>query len=141
MVGTSPSRRTPSRSSTGWYRTGDVGTVDAAGWVSITDRVKEMIKVNGFQVAPAEVEGVLLEPSGGDRLRRLRVPDPRFGEAVVGAVVLSASAEVGADELRELVAGQLASYKCVKHVLFLDQIPRLPSGKVLQARAQVWPRG
>jgi long-chain acyl-CoA synthetase len=60
------------------------------------------------------------------------VPDPRTGEAVVGAVVLAAGAEVGAHELRALVAGQLASYKRVQQVRFLDTIPRLPSGKVLR---------
>jgi acyl-CoA synthetase (AMP-forming)/AMP-acid ligase II len=132
MVGYLPESANAESIVDGWYRTGDVGTVDAAGWVSITDRVKEMIKVNGFQVAPAEVEGVLLSHPAVIDCAVFGVPDPRTGEAVVGAVVLAAGAEVGAHELRELVAGQLASYKRLQHVRFLDQIPRLPSGKVLR---------
>jgi acyl-CoA synthetase (AMP-forming)/AMP-acid ligase II len=132
MVGYLPETANAESIVDGWYRTGDVGTVDAAGWVSITDRVKEMIKVNGFQVAPAEVEGVLLSHPAVIDCAVFGVPDPRTGEAVVGAVVLSAGAEVGAHELCDLVAGQLASYKRMQRVLFLDQIPRLPSGKVLR---------
>ena len=116
----------------GWYATGDVGTVDAGGWITITDRVKEMIKVNGFQVAPAEVEGVLLGHAAVADCAVYGVPDARTGEAVVAAVVLREGAAADADALRALVAETLASYKRVAEVVFVDQIPRLPSGKVLR---------
>jgi acyl-CoA synthetase (AMP-forming)/AMP-acid ligase II len=116
----------------GWYATGDVGTVDAGGWITITDRVKEMIKVNGFQVAPAEVEGVLLGHAAVADCAVYGVPDERTGEAVVAAVVLRDGAAADADALRALVAETLASYKRVAEVVFVDQIPRLPSGKVLR---------
>ena len=121
----------------GWYATGDVGSVDAHGWVTITDRVKEMIKVNGFQVAPAEVEGVLLGHDDVVDCAVFGVPDDRTGEAVVAAVVLSIgrdrrSRPALADELRELVAMNLAGYKRVSEVVVVEQIPRLPSGKVLR---------
>ena len=116
----------------GWYRTGDVGTVDADGWVTITDRVKEMVKVNGFQVAPAEVEGVLLAHPDVVDCAVFGVPDERTGEAVVAAVVLADGSSATADDLRALVADRLASYKRVHEVLVLATIPRLPSGKVLR---------
>ncbi len=92
----------------GWYATGDVGTVDADGWVTITDRVKEMIKVNGFQVAPAEVEGVLLGHSAVVDCAVFGVPDAedrRSDRRRRRAV--DARHRVGAappTELRELVA-------------------------------------
>ena len=114
----------------GWYATGDVGTVDVDGWLTITDRVKEMIKVNGFQVAPAEVEGVLLGHAAVTDCAVFGVPDERTGERVVAAVVVRAA--TNAEELRALVADTLASYKRVAEVVFVDQIPRLPSGKVLR---------
>lgn len=132
MVGYLPEQADADAIVEGWYRTGDVGSVDADGWVTITDRVKEMIKVNGFQVAPAEVEGVLLGHPAVVDCAVFGVPDTRTGEAVVAAVVASSGAVLSADDVRGLVAGRLASYKRVDQVVFLDQIPRLPSGKVLR---------
>ncbi|MCU1365787.1 MAG: AMP-dependent synthetase and ligase [Ilumatobacteraceae bacterium] len=120
----------------GWYRTGDVGAVDAGGWVTITDRVKEMIKVNGFQVAPAEIEGVLLGHPDVVDCAVFGVPHAATGEAVVAAVVRAPGSRVDADALREIVAANLAAYKRVSEVQFLDQIPRLPSGKVLRRELQ-----
>ena len=122
----------------GWYRTGDVGRIDADGWVMITDRVKEMIKVNGFQVAPAELESVLLLHPGVIDCAVFGVAHPRSGEAPVAAVVLGVGATLTRSDLVELVAGRLASYKRLEDVIFVDQIPRLPSGKVLrrQLRAE-----
>jgi long-chain acyl-CoA synthetase len=116
----------------GWYRTGDVGIIDAGGWVTITDRVKEMIKVNGFQVAPAEVESVLLGHPDVVDCAVFGVPDPTTGEAVVAAVVLRRAAAATTGDLSELVAATLASYKRVAEVVFVEHIPRLPSGKVLR---------
>ena len=116
----------------GWYRTGDVGTVDVDGWVTITDRVKEMIKVNGFQVAPAEVESLLIAHPGVIDCAVFGVPDPRTGEAVVAAVVLADQGGVEIDDLVAAVGSELASYKRIADIVVLDQIPRLPSGKVLR---------
>ena len=118
--------------SDGWYRTGDVGWLEPEGWVHLTDRSKEMIKVNGFQVAPAEVEGVLLGHPGIVDCAVFGVPHPRTGEAVVAAVVRSADTDASADDLRRLVADRLASYKRLAEVVVVEKIPRLPSGKVLR---------
>jgi long-chain acyl-CoA synthetase len=130
MSGYLPAEETPHAFRDGWYRTGDVGYVDAEGWVRLTDRSKEMIKVRGFPVAPAEVEGVLHgHPSIVD-CAVFGVPDAADGEAVIASV--TATAPVEATELIELVGDRLASYKKPREVLFVSEIPRLPSGKVLR---------
>ncbi|MBV9638109.1 MAG: AMP-binding protein [Mycobacteriaceae bacterium] len=130
MAGYLPAEATADAVCDGWYRTGDVGCVDGEGWLRITDRCKEMIKVRGFQVAPAEIEAALHEHPGVEDCAVFGVPDCADGEAVVAAVVVSGS--VDADELVGLVADRLASYKRLRRVVFVSAIPRLPSGKVLR---------
>jgi long-chain acyl-CoA synthetase len=117
---------------TRWYRTGDVGWIEPDGWVHLTDRCKEMIKVNGFQVAPAEIEGVLLGHPAVLDCAVFGIPDERTGEAVVAAVQLDPTVAVGDGELRQLVADSLAGYKQLRQVVVVDAIPRLPSGKALR---------
>jgi long-chain acyl-CoA synthetase len=136
MLGYLPESENDAAFADGWYRTGDVGAIDSQGWVTITDRVKEMIKVNGFQVAPAEVEGVLLGHAEVVDCAVFGVPDERTGEAVIAAVVRAPGTDVDADALRDLVAASLAGYKRIREVQFLEQIPRLPSGKVLRRELQ-----
>jgi long-chain acyl-CoA synthetase len=130
MAGYLPDDATASAFSDGWYRTGDVGHLDADGWLRITDRAKEMIKVRGFQVAPAEIEAVLHGHPAVADCAVFGVPDPADGEAIVAAVTRSGAVE--ADELIALVTDRLASYKRPSRVLFVPEIPRLPSGKVLR---------
>ena len=116
----------------GWYRTGDIGWLEPEGWVHLTDRAKEMIKVKGFQVAPAEIEAVLLgHPSVVD-CAVFGVPDEQAGEVPVAAVVLDPAHPADPDELRALVADTLATYKQLRRVVVVDAIPRLPSGKALR---------
>ena len=116
----------------GWYRTGDVGWLEADGWVHLTDRSKEMIKVSGFQVAPAEVEGVLLGHPAVLDCAVFGLPDERAGEVPVAAVQVDPERPVTEGELQRLVADSLATYKHLRHVVVVDTIPRLPSGKVLR---------
>ena len=121
----------------GWYRTGDVGWLDADGWLRITDRLKEMIKVRGFQVAPAEVERVLHGHPAVKDCAVFGVPDEANGEAIVAAVAARTPADTEAmdrvaADLTARVDEKLASYKHVSRVVFVDDIPRLPSGKVLR---------
>ena len=116
----------------GWYRTGDVGWMEPDGWLHITDRVKEMIKVKGFQVAPAEVEAVLLGYPGVADCAVFGVPDPESGEAVTAAVQMIPGRDVSPDELKALVADTLAGYKRLHSVHLVESIPRLPSGKTLR---------
>jgi acyl-CoA synthetase (AMP-forming)/AMP-acid ligase II len=116
-----------------WYRTGDVGHLDEQGWLRITDRAKEMIKVRGFQVAPAEIEAVLHGHPAVQDCAVFGIPHDADGEAVVAAVMVDpAGAPVSAEELTDLVRDRLASYKRLHEVLFVPEIPRLPSGKVLR---------
>ncbi len=130
MAGYLPAEATAEAIHDGWYRTGDVGWLDAGGWLRITDRLKEMIKVRGFQVAPAEIETVLHGHPAVKDCAVFGVPDGINGEAVVAAV--AASAPVDAAELAARVDEKLASYKHLSRVVFVPDIPRLPSGKVLR---------
>jgi long-chain acyl-CoA synthetase len=130
MAGYLPSEATADAFSDRWYRTGDVGYIDADGWLHITDRAKEMIKVRGFQVAPAEIEAVLHGHPAVEDCAVFGVPDAAHGEAIVAAVKTGRA--VDADELAGLVTDRLASYKRPSQVVFVSEIPRLPSGKVLR---------
>jgi long-chain acyl-CoA synthetase len=130
MAGYLPGEATTEAFSDGWYRTGDVGYLDVDGWLRITDRAKEMIKVRGFQVAPAEIEAVLHGHPAVEDCAVFGIPDTANGEAIVAAVKTCQPVE--ADELITLVADRLASYKRPSQVVFVPEIPRLPSGKVLR---------
>ena len=130
MAGYLPDSATAGVFSGSWYRTGDVGFLDVDGWLRITDRAKEMIKVRGFQVAPAEIEAVLHGHPAVEDCAVFGVPDTANGEAIVAAVKKCSPVE--ADELIALVADRLASYKQPSRVVFVPEIPRLPSGKVLR---------
>ena len=130
MAGYLPEGDTAQAFSDGWYRTGDVGYLNGDGWLHITDRVKELIKVRGFQVAPAEIEAVLHGHPAVDDCAVFGVDDAADGEAVVAAVAVRAA--VNPDDLVALVADRLASYKRPSRVVIVPEIPRLPSGKVLR---------
>ncbi|MDZ7886519.1 MAG: AMP-binding protein [Mycobacterium sp.] len=130
MAGYLPDVATAAAFDDGWYRTGDIGELDSEGWLRITDRLKEMIKVRGFQVAPAEVEAVLHGHPAVEDCAVFGVPDGVNGEAVVAAV--AAGKPVTEQELVALVGARLSSYKRPSRVVFVDAIPRLPSGKVLR---------
>lgn len=129
MAGYLPESSTAEAFSEGWYRTGDIGNLDADGHLRITDRAREMIKVRGFQVAPAEIEAVLHGHAAVEDCAVFGVPAPD-GEAIVAAVTVSRT--VDPDALIAVVADRLASYKRPSRVLIVDEIPRLPSGKVLR---------
>nr|WP_237421800.1 AMP-binding protein [Gordonia sp. SID5947] len=113
----------------GWYRTGDVGVLDD-GWITLVDRSKEMIKVRGFQVAPAEIEAVLHGHPAVADCAVFGVDDGVGGERIVAAVRTVTPIEP--DALIDLVGTSLATYKRPSEITFVDDIPRLPSGKVLR---------
>jgi long-chain acyl-CoA synthetase len=132
MAGYLPDDATAEAFADGWYRTGDVGWLEPEGWVHLTDRSKEMIKVNGFQVAPAEVESVLLRHPAVLDCAVFGVADERAGEVPAAAVALDPGRPVAEGELEALIADSLATYKHLHYLVVVDEIPRLPSGKVLR---------
>ncbi|MGW0043319.1 class I adenylate-forming enzyme family protein [Rhodococcus sp. NPDC003348] len=115
----------------GWFRTGDVGRVDPDGRLWILDRRKDMIKVSGFQVAPAEVEYELTQHPAVADAAVIGRPDDRRGERVVAFVV--PAAPVSPEQLVAAVSGQLASYKVPREIVFVDELPRTPAGKLQRA--------
>jgi acyl-CoA synthetase (AMP-forming)/AMP-acid ligase II len=141
MAGYLPAESSAEAFAEGWYRTGDVGWLEPEGWVHITDRSKEMIKVNGFQVAPAELEAVLHHHPAVLDCAVFGLPDEWAGEVPVAVVQLDPNRPVADGELQQLVADSLATYKQLRHVVVVDIIPRLPSGKVLRRtlRAELTP--
>jgi long-chain acyl-CoA synthetase len=132
MAGYLPDDATAGAFADGWYRTGDVGWLEPEGWVHLTDRSKEMIKVSGFQVAPAEVEAVLYRHPAVLDCAVFGVADARAGEVPVAAVKVDPDQPLAEGELQRLVADSLATYKQLRHVVIVEEIPRLPSGKVLR---------
>jgi O-succinylbenzoic acid--CoA ligase len=116
----------------GWLRTGDLGRRDERGRLEITGRKADTIVTGGENVAPTEVEDVLLEhPAVADAGVHAR-EDSEWGEAIVASVVLRDGAAVTAQELRDHCAARLARFKVPKDVSFVDQLPRTPSGKLLR---------
>jgi acyl-CoA synthetase (AMP-forming)/AMP-acid ligase II len=114
----------------GWLRTGDLGFADENGWIFIVDRVKELIKYKAYQVAPAELEAVLLAHPAVADAAVIRSPDDEAGEVPKAFVVLKAAAS--AEEIMAFVAARVAPYKKVRRVAFVEQIPKSPSGKILR---------
>lgn len=114
----------------GWLHTGDIGVVDAEGFLTVVDRLKELIKVNGLQVAPAELESVLLKHPQIADVAVIPVHDDRCGE-VPKAIVVTRDA-LSAEEVIEFLKARVAHYKVVRHVAFVDAIPKSPSGKILR---------
>ena len=114
----------------GWYRTGDIGHVEPEGWVVVTDRLKDLIRVSGHQVSPVEVETVLAASPLVADCAVFGAPDDRRGEVACAAVVPAAGWEPDADAIRAWLAERLAPYKLPRDVHFVARIPRTASGKV-----------
>jgi acyl-CoA synthetase (AMP-forming)/AMP-acid ligase II len=114
----------------GWLHTGDVGFCDEEGWIFIADRVKELIKYKAYQIAPAELEAVLLAHPAVADAAVVRSPDEETGEVPKAFVVLKE--EVTAEEIMTFVAARVAPYKKVRRVEFVEQIPKSASGKILR---------
>jgi len=114
----------------GFFRTGDIGIMDAQGRVTIVDRKKDMISVSGFKVFPNEVEDVAMMQGGVLECAAVGVPDANSGEAVKLFAVKKA--EIDAQELRQFMAARLTSYKVPKYIEFRTELPKTNVGKVLR---------
>lgn len=116
----------------GWLHTGDLGHIDAEGFLHITDRKKDVIITGGFNVYPSEVEQVIWSHPAVLDCAVIGVPDDKWGEAVKAVVELKPGGTVGAEELVALCKAQLGSVKAPKSVDFIATLPRSPVGKVLK---------
>lgn len=116
----------------GWLRTGDIAIVDDDGHFRIVDRLKEFIKYKGFQVAPAELEDLLMAHEAIDDAAVVPSPDEEAGELPKGFIVLRPGAEVDAEQIKSYVAQRVAPHKKLRLVEFVDQIPKSASGKLLR---------
>jgi acyl-CoA synthetase (AMP-forming)/AMP-acid ligase II len=116
--------------SEGWLHTGDLGVADEDGWLSVVDRLKELIKYKGFQVAPAELEALLLSHPAVADVAVIPSPDEEAGEVPKAFVVLNA--ETTTEELMAFVAARVAPYKKIRRIEFIDQIPKSAAGKILR---------
>jgi acyl-CoA synthetase (AMP-forming)/AMP-acid ligase II len=112
----------------GWFRTGDVGTLDAAGYLRLIGRIKELINRGGEKIAPREIDEVLEAHPAVKEAVAFGMPHPTWGEEVAAAVVLNAPATE--KELLAFSRERLADFKVPKHLFIVDSIPRTPTGKV-----------
>jgi len=116
----------------GWLKTGDLCVIDEDGYMFVRERVKELIKFKGFQVAPAELEAELCGHDGIADAAVLGRPDEEAGEVPVGFVVLAKGADLSAEDVRAHLDGRLSSYKQLHEVHFVEEIPKSASGKILR---------
>jgi long-chain acyl-CoA synthetase len=117
----------------GWFRTGDLGTKDADGYLTIVDRKKEMILRGGFNVYPREVEELLVRHPGVGQVAVIGAPDEKYGEEICAVVVRDSSAPpVTAEELSDWAKQRIAGYKYPRIVYFVEAMPMGPSGKILK---------
>ncbi|KAJ0552807.1 putative AMP-dependent synthetase/ligase, AMP-binding, AMP-binding enzyme domain, ANL [Helianthus annuus] len=118
--------------SDGWLRTGDLCYFDEDGYLFIVDRIKELIKHNGYQVAPAELEAILLNHP--DILDAAVIPleDEEAGQVPMAYIVKARGSELSEDQVMQFIAAQVAPYKKIKKVAFIDEIPKSVAGKILR---------
>jgi long-chain acyl-CoA synthetase len=116
----------------GWFFTGDLGFMDAAGWFFIVDRKKDMINASGYKVWPREVEDVLAEHEAGREAAMIGVPDENRGETVKAFVSLREGSSVTPEQLIAFTRERMAAYKYPRTVVILDELPKTVTGKILR---------
>jgi acyl-CoA synthetase (AMP-forming)/AMP-acid ligase II len=115
----------------GWLKTGDVSIIDSDGYMFIVDRLKELIKYKGFQVAPAELEATLVSHPSVQDAAVIGKPDEEAGELPV-AFIITTDAALTEGDIKAHIDETLSHYKQVHEVYFVDEIPKSPSGKILR---------
>jgi fatty-acyl-CoA synthase len=116
----------------GWFHSGDLGTIDDEGYISVVDRKKDMIKTGGENVASREVEEMIYRMAAVSEVAVIGVPHPHWVEAVVAVVVVKSGQTLVQEEVLSHCAGLMAGFKGPKAVVFTDAIPKNPSGKLLK---------
>ena len=120
----------------GWYRTGDIVTIDEAGFVRIVDRIKELIITGGFNVAPTEVENALRQHPKVEDAAVVGLPSEHSGEEVVAAIVVAPGQEIDVEAVREFARSILTPYKVPRRVFVVDELPKSLIGKVLRRQVR-----
>ena len=120
----------------GWFRTGDIVTIDDAGFVRIVDRIKELIITGGFNVAPTEVESVLRQHPQVEDTAVVGLPNEHSGEEVVAAIVVAPGEEIDVEAVREFARGILTPYKVPRRLFVVDELPKSLIGKVLRRQVR-----
>jgi oxalate---CoA ligase len=118
----------------GWFRTGDIGSLDEEGFLTIRGRRKELINRGGEKIAPLEIDCALKRHPQVMEAAAYAVPHPRLGEDVAAAVVLRAGASATTDELRQFLGSRLAAFKVPRRIDIVDQLPKGVTGKVQRKR-------
>ena len=116
----------------GWFHSGDLATVDAEGYITVVDRVKDMIKTGGENVASREVEEMIYRIPAVSEVAVVGLPDPRWIEAVTAIVVIKTGEKLDEEAVIGHCAGAMAHFKVPKRVVFVDSLPKNPSGKLLK---------
>ena len=116
----------------GWFRTGDLATVDDEGYYTIVDRKKDLILRGGMNVYPREVEEALYEHPDVIEAAVVAVPDPILGEEVGAAIALRPGSSATVEEVRQFVKDRIAAYKYPRHVWLTDELPKTATGKILR---------
>nr|WP_283805871.1 AMP-binding protein [Bradyrhizobium sp. ARR65] len=118
----------------GWFRTGDIGSLDEDGFLSLHGRLSELINRGGEKIAPAEIESALLRHPAVAEAAAFAISHPRLGEDVAAAIIAAPGAQTTPRELREFLQGELASFKVPRRIVILDQLPKGATGKVQRRR-------
>jgi long-chain acyl-CoA synthetase len=125
-----PDANARSFSPDGWFATGDIGILDAKGYLKIVDRKKELIIRGGANIYPREIEEVLYQHPKVLEAAAVGVPDPRLGERVCACIVPRPGESLTFEEMIAFLRGKIATYKLPEFFRLLDALPRTPTGKV-----------
>ncbi|MCY1240094.1 Long-chain-fatty-acid--CoA ligase FadD13 [compost metagenome] len=116
----------------GWFHSGDLATIDDEGFITVVDRMKDMIKTGGENVASREVEEMLFRIPEVSEVSVIGVPHPKWVEAVVAVVIVKAGRELSEADVITYCAHHMAGFKVPKAVVLADSFPKNPSGKILK---------
>jgi long-chain acyl-CoA synthetase len=121
----------------GWFHTGDVATMDEDGFVFIVDRVKDMILRGGYNVYPREIEEAIYEHEGVAEVAVIGMPHEELGEEVCAVVALKEGESATEEEIVAFTKERVAAYKYPRRVVFMDQLPKTATGKILKRELTV----